>query len=312
MDKNVSLQISLAPPDYRHTIHLLSHQIKVFSSQVEEILLTYDTHKSNGRFSTNWEEDNIKMWDFLKQLSLTNPKIRLIKIDYSQQKIKAVANFFFRRTKIPAKDWRGGPFYTYFFGLYEAKSPNVFHIDSDLFFGGLSKTWLDEALKLYNDDENILFINPLAGPPMENDILHHQKYLYYRNMPRHYAFSTVSTRLFFVNKYRLAANPILNISTFKLGELLRAIFRKNPPFKLPEEILSEHMQKHNMIRVDFKGQQEGLWSLHPPYRTPKFYKELPKLIQRIECNDMPDSQRGHYDIIDELFDWSEARNKLKF
>lgn len=312
MSLPVTLQISLAPSDYKHIIHLLPHQLKVLGEHVEEILLTYDTHKSNGRFAVNWEENNGNMLNFLKQFCTTHPKIKLINIDYSAEKIKEVANFFFHKDKIPAKDWRGGPFYTYFFGIFEAKYPNVLHLDSDIFFGGLSKTWLAEALKLYQSDERILFINPLAGPPTINGILYNQNYVDYKKLANHYSFNTMSTRLYLVNKNRLASKPIKNISTLKPGELIRALIRKNPCFKLPEEFLSEHMQKHKSIRVDFKGENTGLWSLHPPYRTPDFYEELPLLIEKIEKNHVPEEQKGHYDIVDELFDWSEARKKLKF
>lgn len=308
---HITLQISLAPSDYRHSKFLLLHQIRVFENQVDEILLTYDTHRSNGRFSINWKENNEQMWDFLQELYASNAKIRLIKIDYSEKKVKEVANFFFSRNNIPAKDWRGGPFYTYFFGMYEAKFPDIFHIDSDLFFGGLSKTWLDEATSLYKKDPKILFINPLPGPPTANGKLYNQNSVSYNGLNNHHAFDTVSTRLYLVNKFRLADKKLKNIKTLKLGELIRAIIRKNPAYKLPEEFLSAHMQKHNFIRVDFEGQHNGLWSLHPPYRTPKFYDELPMLIQRIEKNDIPEAQRGHYDIVDQLFDWSEAREKLK-
>jgi hypothetical protein len=308
----ITLQISLAPSDYKHVIYLLPHQIKVFGNEVEEILLTYDTHKSKGRFSVNWEENNAKMWGFLEKFCSLNPKIRLIKIDYSKKKVKEVANFFFNKNKIPAKDWRGGPFYTYFFGIKEAKCPNVFHIDSDLFFGGLSKTWLSEAIDLYNADESILFINPLPGPPTNDGTLYNQRYFNYKDLPNHYGFNTMSTRLYLVNKNRLSSKPLKNILTLKPRELIRAIIRKNPPFKLPEEFLSEHMQKHQFIRVDFKGKDNGLWSLHPPYRTPNFYTQLPSLIEKIEKNDIPEGQKGHYDIVDDLFDWSEAREKLKF
>ena len=122
---NVTLQISLAPSDYAHVIHLLPHQLKVFGSQVDEILLTYDTHKSKGRFALNWEENNAKMWEFLENYSRQNSKVSLIKIDYSSQKRKEIAKKFFNRTSIPAKDWRGGPFYTYFFGLNEARHDYV-------------------------------------------------------------------------------------------------------------------------------------------------------------------------------------------
>jgi hypothetical protein len=307
----ITLQISLAPSDYRHAIHLLAHQIKVFEEQVDEILLTYDTHKSKGHFSNNWELNIDKMWDFLVDFSKSNIKIRLIKIDYSKSKNREIAQRYFRRKNIPAKDWRGGPFYTYFFGINEAKNNYVFHIDSDLFFGGMSKSWLEQALKLYKDDEQILFINPLAGPPKADGELIGQVYSKYKNKPFYFAFKSMSTRLFLINKDRLINFKLDNIRTRNIVHFLKAIFRGNPPFKLPEEILSSKLESNQMLRVDFMGNEPGLWSLHPPYRTSGFYDNLPEIINRIELNDFPESQKGFYDIVDEFVDWTEAKSKLK-
>ena len=76
----VTLQISLAPSDYKHAIHLLPHQIKIFYNQVDEILLTYDTHKSKGRFGLNWEQNNKLLWDYITEFASDKEKIRVIKI----------------------------------------------------------------------------------------------------------------------------------------------------------------------------------------------------------------------------------------
>lgn len=308
----ITLQISLSPSDFKHVVHLLPHQLKVFENQVDEVLLTYDTHKSKGRFALNWEENNKKMWVFLEDFANQHSKIRLLKIDYSVSKIKEIAEKYFDRKSIPAKDWRGGPFYTYFFGIHEAKNDYVFHLDSDLIFGGLSENWMKEAMNLYQNDFRILFINPLAGPPKSDGTLIKQQYFIYDSKPFHFGFYTMSTRLFLVHKNKLSEHIIKNIYTSKIGEISRAILRKNPPFKLPEEILSHHLINNNYIRVDFKGDNPGLWSLHPPYRTAQFYKDLPLIIKKIEENNVPKSQNGFYDIVDELVNWSEARKKLKF
>lgn len=306
----ITLQISLAPSDHKHAIYLLEHQINVFGNQVDEILLTYDTHKSKGRFATNWEENNLKMWDFLVDFAKKNTKINLCKIDYSTEKNREIAKKYFNRNSIPAKDWRGGPFYTYFFGLNEAKHDYVFHIDSDMFFGGMSQTWMQEAINLYKSDLSILFINPLAGPPKADATLIGQKYNSYQSKPYFFMFNSMSTRLFLVAKSRLLKNPIEKIGATKWKELLRALYKNNPPFKLPEEILSYYLQNNKLIRIDFMGTGNGLWSLHPPYRTAQFYLDLPQIISKIETGNIPNSQRGNYDIIDELVDWTEARNKL--
>ncbi|RZL50481.1 MAG: hypothetical protein EOP00_04205 [Pedobacter sp.] len=307
----VTLQISLAPSDFRHVIHLLPHQINVFENQVDEILLTYDVHKSNGHFANNWEKNNAKMWDFLSKISSENPKIRLIKIDYSKEKNKSIASYFFRKKAIPPKDWRGGPFYTYFYGIYEAKNDFVLHIDSDIFFGGLSQTWLNEAINLYQEDKGVLFINPLAGPPKDDKTLVNQVYTNYMGKDFYFKFISMSTRIYLVNRLKLKQTPLKNIRVYNLKKFAKALVRKNPQFKLPEEILTKLMQDESLFRLDFKGEEPGLWSLHPPYRTEAFYKDLPEIIKQIEINDVPEAQKGFYDIVDEFVDWSIAKEKLR-
>mgnify|MGYP003575082018 CR=1 FL=1 len=307
----ITLQISLAPSDYRYSIHLLHHQIRVFNEQVDEILLTYDTHKSKGHFATNWEANNEKMWAFLSKIAETNPKIKLVKIDYGKEINFNIAKTFFGKKTIPAKDWRGGPFYTYFFGIYMSSHPFVLHIDSDLFFGGLSQSWLSEAIELYNNDSDILFINPLAGPPRTDGILIDQTYKSYHNRSFHFSFINVSTRIFLVNKARLSEHTFTKIKTKKIGEIVRAIYKGNPPYILPEQFMSDSMLKHKKIRVDFKGKEPGLWTLHPPYRTEWFYENIPLIIKKIEANNVPENQKGFYDIVDELVDWTEAKAKFK-
>ncbi len=70
------------------------------------------------------------------------------------------------------------------------------------------------------------------------------------------------------------------------------------------------MQRHHLHRVEFLGEPPGMWSLHPPYRSPNFYESLPDLIQRIESGNIPEAQRGDHDVNDSLIDWSSARNAL--
>jgi hypothetical protein len=41
-------------------------------------------------------------------------------------------------------------------------------------------------------------------------------------------------------------------------------------------------------------------------RTP-----LTQLIVRVEAGDLPDCQRGSYDIVDELIDWSNVRGRYQ-
>jgi hypothetical protein len=54
-----------------------------------------------------------------------------------------------------------------------------------------------------------------------------------------------------------------------------------------------------------------MWSLHPPFRSEQFYRELPRLLERIEAGAVPDAQRGDYDINSSMFDWSRAARRAR-
>jgi hypothetical protein len=183
-----------------------------------------------------------------------------------------------------------------------------------MMFGGLSETWLDEAEKILQEDSNVLFIAPLSGPPHPNRILYGHKlqggcmineYL----SPNSYTFNSVSTRIFVTQpeliKKRLGyldwvpPSLIQKIKSFLLG---------NPPIsKEFEVVLSKTLQNNNLKRVDYLGTGLGMWSLHPPFRSDLFYKELPNIIHKIESGVMPPEQLGKYDLDDSLFDWTSER-----
>ena len=81
----------------------------------------------------------------------------------------------------------------------------------------------------------------------------------------------------------------------------------NPPYALPEEIISQVMSERGLLRLDFLGEAPGMWSLHPPYRTAEFYERLPEFIARIEAGDVPEGQRGAHDMNESMIDWSSAQ-----
>jgi hypothetical protein len=73
-----------------------------------------------------------------------------------------------------------------------------------------------------------------------------------------------------------------------------------------EEVMTQMLLARNLCRIDFLGSGPGLYSLHPPYRSERFYRELPGLIARIVAGDIPEGQRGDYDVNASMIDWTEA------
>jgi hypothetical protein len=88
---------------------------------------------------------------------------------------------------------------------------------------------------------------------------------------------------------------------------VRAWLHGNPPFELPERLFTRALRERGLVRVNFLGREPGMWSLHPPYRNEAFYRLLPELVRRVEAGDVPEQQRGDYDVNASLVDWTSAR-----
>ncbi len=311
----VTLQISVAPTDLPHAIHTLPHQLRQWSGQVQEIIFTFDLHRTThgGRFGEGWEERRGPMLKLLEGLCRNYPNTRVMSVDYAPETMREVARSFTGGSAIPPKDTKGAPFYPYFYGLHVARNDLVLHLDSDLMFGGSSQSWVAEACTVLADNPNVLACNPLPGPPTPENDLRTQSAPRFEHSSLAFCFSKLSTRLFLLNRGCLRERlcplelrgPIRSISRVK------ARLHGNPPYMAAELVISDAMASTGLYRVDLLGAPPGMWSLHPPYRSAAFYRELPRLIERVEAGDVPDAQRGDYDLNDSMFDWSDARRRAR-
>jgi len=163
----VTLQINVAPTDFPHARYTLAHQLRAWAAQVDEVLFTYDLHRTErgGRFGEGWEERRGPMEQLLSELCAEHPHAHVAEVDYSDQTAHAVSRSFTGGQPIPPKDTKGAPYYPYFAGLYEARHDVVLHMDSDVMFGGASQTWVSEALSVTERDPLVLACSPLPGPP---------------------------------------------------------------------------------------------------------------------------------------------------
>jgi len=307
--QKVSLQINLAPGDYRHARLILPHQLKVLSGQVDEIILTVDTRSGSGRFADGWTKYEDLLYAFLENEIKPKYPVQILPVNYSQSVKAQIARYFFGRRSIPDKDFRGGPFYAYFFGLYYASNDLVLHLDSDIFLGGASQIWIAEAKAFFKTYKGCLVISPHPGPPHPSGELIDQTVVK-QIKPYTYELSGMSTRIFMIDKSAFNASK-LNLQKPAPRGQLKALVQGHPNAALPEILIRDFMQMNNFKRIDFLGEGKGLWSLHPPFRTKSFYENLEKIIKRIETNTLPESQLGFYDVVDELCDWQEGWDNLK-
>ena len=249
--------------------------------------------------------------ELLDRLCAEYPHARVAEVDYAPEKIREVAGAFTGEATMAPKNTNGAPIYPYFFGLHEARNDLILHLDSDVMFGGCSQSWIAEASALLAEHSDVLACNPLPGPPTPDGALRREGAPPFEHPSRAYRFNAISSRLFFIDRRRLRERlyPLQLLGPVRMVSAVKARLHGNPPYRAPELSITAAMKREGLCRVDFLGSPPGMWSLHPPYRSDEFYRELPQLIERIENEDVPDAQRGDYELNDSMFDWTSARRR---
>jgi len=303
---SVSLQINLAPTDHPHARHILPHQLARLAPAVDEVVLTLDLHRSPGRFSEAWLERRPRMDALLTAMCERYSHARVVEVDYGAEAVERVARRFFGARTLPLKDSRGGPYYSYFFGLDTVTHDHVFHLDADMMLSGDAAGWLDAACARLADEPSLLCVAPHPGPPGGQGDAPALGAVADATLPGAWRYRRFSTRIFLVDraKFERLACP-LRPRRPRPVHALRALLAGHPLQREPEAVLTQVMKRRGLSRLDFLG--PGFWSLHPPYRSPEFYAALPELLRRVEADDLPDGQRGDEDVNDAMVDWTSAR-----
>lgn len=316
LSHRVVAQISMYPMDLPHVEQLLAHQIRVWAPMVDRIVVTVDVHRSqSGRYrGSDFEPQLAGLRLLLASFRNRYPDLLQVdEVDYSDRARKEVAQALFGLTDIPIKAWDGGPFYAYFYGVHRCDARYVVHFDGDMLFGGGSKTWVAESIDLMRSDTTVLMTAPFPGPPRKDGAIsghgsHVVRLPDVAGGPA-YRFEHASTRIFMIDLQRLQQTMgVLPLPAPSLIQRFKAWLLGNPPHTLEAEVmLGIAMRHHGLSRIDLLGAAPGLWSLHPPYRSPEFYNRLSALISAVEGDKIPEQQRGLYDIDDCMVDWTQQR-----
>lgn len=310
--QKVCLQINLAPLDAPHVRHALPHQMRVLANQVDEVQFTVDIHQSKAsRYRTaNYDAKLVELRKILKNVCAEYAHVYVVDVDYRPETMAKVARMFIGGDFIPKKAENGSPIYPYLFGLFHAQADYVFHMDSDMLYGGGSQTWIREAISMLESNRDVLACNPLAGPPRHDGKLTKQIAERLDMDYPAYRFGGLSTRVFILDRRRFVSDELkIPLCRPRFVKHMQSFLNNTPPYLALEVCLSALMQSKGLHRVDFLGAGAGMWSLHPVYRSPSFYSELPKIIQRVEEGDIPEGQRGDYDLNDSMLDWSDVRKR---
>lgn len=315
---SVTLQVSVTPWDEPHLPVVLPHQLRQLGDQVSEVLLNVDLHRSEGvpsqEFARRWEP--LRAW--LDTLAAADPRVRVVEVDYSPAALQQVSEAFFGGVPAPVKDFRGRPIHAYLSSLLAAAHDWVLHLDSDMLLGGGGKGWVGQAQTLLEGHPQWVVASPLPGPPRSDGTVLRQPDAVPLTGPEAaavgpgFTVGRMSSRVFLTHVPTLTGKLCpLPLTAAPMHGRLWTWREHNPPYEKVENIIGARMAELGLARVDLLGASPGLWSLHPPFRSARFYDQLPALVAAVEAGEVPDAQRGDYDVNDSMLDWTDARRAIR-
>lgn len=303
---NASLQINVSPYDLAICKQLLERQISFWYSEFDEVVISVQSRPSISTSAQDFRANMRGLVALIESLVDQYTKVRYHFIDYSDSRRRHLARSFFGSDWIPDHESRGGPFYSYIDGIEETQGRFVLHLDADIILGGAPRAWISNAIELLNSQPNIFTVKPLSGPPT-TDFELKQRYLKKQGKYK-FIFDTLPGRAFLIDKLKLKRFkiPLETIPYNLKGVKWRLKNNFSPSYQRVEELLSQMMQKNGLVRIDYWGEneQDGCFTLHPLIKPNDFVMALPGILARIDSQDIPESQKGYYNVCNDLFDFS--------
>ncbi|PIQ27396.1 hypothetical protein COW36_22610 [bacterium (Candidatus Blackallbacteria) CG17_big_fil_post_rev_8_21_14_2_50_48_46] len=289
MLEKISLQINLTRADLGVLYWLLPRQLDYFAGCCGDILLVLDEPLDAPNFPVSLRKaESLALEDLLEKMQNSYPHLRLLRLNegFSSE----IPDPFFG-SAIPHRDFRGGPFRAYFEGLAQTESEWVLHLDADMILGGEVQDWLETALEILKQDQQIIGCCPLAGPPRADGSVA-QFYVAPYAQPDGFCYSAWTSRIFLTQKsrfYKALKLEYLNSEGTDQKIVL-------PGVLLAETIITQWMRANELLRLEFSGGFPGLWSLHPEPKDLAFYQALPLLLKAIDSAQIPEFQKGRFNL----------------
>ncbi|BCL36993.1 hypothetical protein [Nostoc sp. MS1] len=296
-----SLWIFVARPDTTFLLHTIPHLVKVNNFPFEEVVLAVDTaplmgDKVTRPFIGTMEE----LRECTEKLLRAGVVDRVVDINYDADYHNQVYKKHFGTPIRFTHNYKGYPILGSIFSIEECKSDYMLHFDSDmLMYQKPNHNWIAEAVKLMEENPQMMFVRPLAGPPTNK-----------KKTEPYDVFKTFGSRAYLINCKRFdkfLPMPVLwrdykttwiNSLPTPLKTVLNNLTGKG---KLDswEIMVTLKLQQTDYFRANLTN--PAAWTLHPKDRSPAFLAALPNIIARIEAGDFPAQQAGEYDLIPEAW-----------
>jgi len=219
-----------------------------------------------------------------------------------RSKNKLQFNYPFKETHC----FRGYPIYGSFKQFIDTEAKYILHLDCDMiFYEEPSFSWIQEGIRIMEENEDILCVLPRGGPPTKDRSLHQGSTPYKTDEKRGlYLFKNFTSRHYLIHRERFLSLLPLKPLWLSWREPIKSRLFGNGKMLCWETMVEHALEKSDLWRADLMT--DHAWSLHPGDRSAEFYQLLPQIIDSVNRNEFPEEQRGHFDL--RLNDWKHFLN----
>ncbi len=202
--------------------------------------------------------------------------------------------------------FRGYPVHGSIHQFHQNDSDYILHLDCDMiFYEEPGFSWIQEGIRVMEENEDILCVLPRGGPPTKNRSLHQGSTPYKVDEKRGlYLFKNFTSRHYLIHRQRFLSLLPLKPLWLSWREPIKSRLFGNGKMLCWEAMVEHTLEKSQMWRADLIT--EKAWSLHPGDRSEDFHQLLPQIIDSVNQNEFPMEQSGHFDL--RLSDWKHFLN----
>ena len=286
--------------------NILPHLIKLLEKADCKISLMLDTRDPSGVLASTLEQSSL--FEITTKIENIQNKLNFdfLTTSYDLRSIRSKNrlqfNFPFKETHC----FRGYPIYGSFKQFIDTESKYILHLDCDMiFYEAPSFSWVQEGIRIMEENEDVLCVLPRGGPPTKDGSLHQGTTPYEVDEKRGiYLFKNFTSRHYLIHRERFLSLLPLKPLWLSWREPIKSRLLGNGKMLCWETMVEHALEKSDLWRADLMTDQA--WSLHPGDRSAEFYQLLPQIIDSVNRNEFPEEQRGQFDL--RISDWNHFLN----
>lgn len=274
----------------------IPHQVNQCKINGKKVL-RIDTSPVSGYYKNHRELAKLSELKDLANNFLNEGLIdEVLQIEYTRELVNAAYRRHFGKEFPETHCFRGYPYYGSILPFEFSDSEYIAHLDSDmLIYQKDGFDWIQEAIEIMEDNQDIICCLPLSGPPLPDEQLQQGSTEYKFDKKRGiFLFKNFTSRIFVMNTARFASLLPMKINWLSWRETIKSKLFGNGRMLCWEVSVTSAIEKSTFYRADLAN--KFAWSLHPPERGERFNSLIPDLISKIESGWFPRQQAGHYDL----------------